>query len=118
MEPPRIRIVREDSVVVVELTDEDLIEETMIQELGKSLFSLVEKSHPLRLVLDFAKVRRLSSIALGTFIRLSRRVGARGGSLRLCAMQKPVLKLFTATKLDLVFDILDDQETALRSLLT
>jgi len=118
MEPPRIRIVREESIVVVELTDEDVIEETMIQELGLSLFSLVEKQHPLRLVLDFAKVKRLSSIALGTFIRLSRRLEARGGCLRMCAMQKPVLKLFTVTKLDRVFEILEDQENALRSLLT
>ena len=116
MELPRIKVAKRETHVVVELADREITSEGAINEMGQSLFGLVQAQLPVHMILSLAKVRQLSSIALGTFIRLNKRLEARDGSLKLCAMQPSVAELFRVTKLDRIFEIHKDEAAALKSL--
>ena len=116
MDQNRIKITHHNLATIVELQDEEILTDDRVNQIAKSLFALVEQNHPIHMILNFTRVQRLSSITLGTLIRLSRRIEARNGSLRLCALNPLLKDLFTLTKLDRIFDLYFDQKSALRNL--
>lgn len=113
---PRIAVSREGSITIVELLDEEILEEATINDIAESLFSVVLENAPVRMVLCFGKVKHLSSSALGTLIRLNKRIDESGGTLKLCDIKPSLQEIFVITKLNRLFDIHENKEMALGSL--
>ena len=113
---PRINLTKQETHVVVELTDPEIACENVIKEIGESLFSLVQANLPVHMILSMTKVQQFGSIALGMLIRLNRRLEARDGSLKLCSLQPSVTDLFRLTRLDRIFEIYKDEAAAVKSL--
>lgn len=59
------------------------------------------------LVVDLAKVTFLDSTGLGVLVGRLKLVRAQGGGMRILGATERVLKVFTITGLDRVFDIVD-----------
>ncbi len=112
---PSIEVTREGNITVVELLNEEVLEEMTINNIAESLFSLVEENASIKLLLSFKKVKHLSSSALGTLIRLNKRVEENKGTLKLCGLRKGLYDIFVITKLNRLFDIYDDKEEAIAS---
>ena len=108
-----IQIEDEDDVCVVRFVDRKILDEANIQLLGQELFGLVEAEQRKKLLLNFADVEFLSSATLGKLITLDKRVKAASGSLKLCQIRPEIFEVFTITNLDKVFDIHDNQASAL-----
>jgi len=68
-----------------------------------------------RVVLDFRCLRFITSLFLGMLVTLHRRAVVAGGTLKLCGLRPEIREVFQATKLDAVFAIYDDQQSALAS---
>ena len=100
------------AITVVELLDEDVLEEHVINEITEELFSVVVDGVRIRLVLSFARVKHLSSSALGALIRLNKRVAEVDGQLKLCDINPSLHEVFVITKLNKLFDICDTKEIA------
>jgi anti-sigma B factor antagonist len=115
MENLRIKVSHDQKVTVVTLLDQDILDEIIVKEVAKSLFALVEDQTPVQMLLNFAKVKRLSSDMLGTILRLSKRINQNRGALKLCCIISPIYEIFVITKINQIFDIYDDQKTALKS---
>jgi len=114
MEPgPKIEVSHEGAVTVVELLDEEILEEGTINTIADSLFAVVADDPKIKLLLSFERVRHLSSSALGTLIRLNKRVEENNGILKICHLRKSLLAIFKITKLNRLFDIYDDKAAAL-----
>jgi len=101
-------------VTVVRFMDRKILDEAVIQELGAELHALAEESGS-QLLLNFSDVEFLSSAALGQLIRLDKSLKANGGSVKLCQILPQIYEVFALTKLDLLFDIHDDEASALAS---
>ena len=67
----------------------------------------------IQLCLNFGNVQYLSSTVLGKLITLNTRVNEDNGKLVLCAIRPQILEVFKITKLTKLFDITDDETTAL-----
>lgn len=65
-----------------------------------------------KLVLDLSRLRFVDSSGLGAFISCLRKLNAKGGDLKLCAMSKPVRTVFELVRMHRVFDILATPEEA------
>lgn len=111
----RIGIRKEGSITLVELMNEEILDESTIGDIADSLFAVVEESSPIQMVLNFRKVKHLSSMALGTLIRLNKRVEEGGGTLKLCAIKASLYEIFVITKLNKLFEIYESEEMALNS---
>jgi len=109
----RVAIKQQGDISIVELQDEEILDEITINEIADSLFSLVSENNPAKIVLSFVQVKHLSSMALGTLIRLNKRVEESGGQLKLCCIAKNLYEIFIITKLNKLFDIYDDEQGAL-----
>jgi len=68
-----------------------------------------------RIVVDLSRMRFISSMFLGMLVALHRRVVAAQGALRLCGLRSGEREVFKATRLDTVFDIREDEPSALAS---
>ena len=110
----RVKVSVEGAITVAELLDEDVLEEHVIEQIAQELFTLAEKPR-LRLVVTFAHVKHLSSSALGTLIRLNKRIEQGDGHLKLSDIHRTLYEIFVITKLDKLFDICDTKEAACAS---
>jgi anti-sigma B factor antagonist len=102
-------------VTVVRFRDRKIVEDVNILELGQELFQLVERDNRDTLLLNFSTVEFLSSAALGKLITLEKKMKAHGGTLKLCNIRAEIYEVFAITKLNRMFDIKDDEATALKA---
>ena len=109
----RIEVLEVGDVTVVRFRDHKIIEDINIQELGQELFQLVEVEKRRKLLLNFAAVDFLSSAALGKLITLDKKMKAAHGTLRLSHIRPEIYEVFAITKLNRLFDIKEDDNTAL-----
>jgi anti-sigma B factor antagonist len=104
-----------DGVAVVEFTNNKILDEANIKEIGDRLTQQIDAATPPKLLLDFSAVDHLSSAALGMLININGRIKARNGSLRLAAIKPQIREVFVITKLDKLFKILPTRGEAMDS---
>ena len=115
---PKINVQYTNKATIIAFTDEKILEEKDINELQQSILSVVDQGQRINLVLDFSNVRFLSSAVLGLLIRVSKKVYEREGQLKLCCISAKLREIFKITRLNRIFDIYKDLESATESLLT
>lgn len=76
--------------------------------LASELEGLTEELRGRRLMLDFSRVERISSVELGTLVRLHKKLVAEGGRLTLFNLSTDVREVFSVCRLDTLLDIADN----------
>ena len=109
----RIRVSNVADVVLVQFVDRKILDEAIIQELGRELFGLIEEDGCTKLLLNFSSVEFLSSAALGKLITLDKKMKAKKGLLKLSNIRPEIYEVFAITRLNKLFEIFDDEEGAL-----
>ncbi len=112
---PQIAVKYEQNATVATLTSEKILEEQDIRALEEALMPLIAQAEIKNMVIDFSNVKFLTSSALGLLIRVNKKVRESSGNLRLCSIDPRILEIFRITRLDSVFDIQPDVESAVRS---
>ena len=115
---PRISVEYAKNAIIITFTDEKILEDSDIQALRVSVMSVIEQAGRMNLILDFRNVQFLSSAVLGLLIRVSKRVYECDGQLRLCNISPKIREIFKITRLNKIFDIHKDIESAAESLPT
>ena len=111
----KIELRQESGITVAALLDEEILDEGTIGAIAESLFQVVQEGGAVQMVLSFARVKHLSSMALGTLIRLNKRVEEAGGKLKLCEIRPSLYEVFVITRLNKLFEIYDTEEMAIVS---
>jgi len=116
-QPRRRRLEVEDigDVTVVNFVDKKILDEQNIQIIGEQLFSLVDEVGRRKILLNFGNVEYLSSAALGKLITLNKKLQSAGGKLILCNIDPQIYEVFEITKLNKLFNIQKDEQTALQA---
>src|SRR6267378_7673375 len=78
-----------------------------------SLDGIIDKK-PERLVVDLSDVTYIDSAGLAALIQAMQKVEAYGGKFLLAGLQETVRSIFEISRLDQVFQIFPDTDTALR----
>ena len=112
-ESSRVIVTNEGDVIVVELMDQKILDEGSISQIGEKLYSLAAGAEVPKIVLDFANVGHMSSAALGMLITLHKCVREKGGSMWLCGISETIHEVFVITRLNEVFAICSDRQSAL-----
>jgi len=110
---------------VVEILGEELLQDEDVNRLEESIVPLILEKDGVNLILDFTRIRLLASSVFGFLLKLKKMVNQRGGRMILCCVQKKltntandsyVYEIFKVVRLDKVFTICDDVNTAQRIL--
>lgn len=105
---PKITVEYVNKATVITFTDEKILEDKDVRVLQDAVMSVIEQAEGANIILDFYKVRFLSSAVLGLLLRISKRVYEGGGQLRLCNINPKIYEVFKITRLTKVFDIYND----------
>ncbi len=95
----------EDGMVVRFAPPAASLDEANAQALSAFLSRLIDGGGPGRLIIDLGNVSYLSSLALGVFVGLHRRLRARGGRLTLRNLRAATYEVFDVTRLTQVLDV-------------
>ena len=112
---PPLSVSQHKDIRVVEFTNNRILDEANIAEIGQGLNVLIDERPNPKLLLDFNTVDHLSSAALGMLINANKRVKERNGQLRLTNIKPNIFEVFVITKLNKLFRILPTRAEGLSS---
>lgn len=112
---PPLSVTQQKDVRIVEFTNNRILDEANITEIGQTLAALIEERNNPKLLLDFSAVDHLSSAALGMLINANNKIREANGQLRLTHIKPQIFEVFRITKLDKLFKILPGRSEALAS---
>jgi anti-anti-sigma factor len=100
-------------VVVVNLEDTSILDAAQVEAVAQGLYPLVDARACRKLILDFTKVKFLSSSALSILINLRNKSSAIKGTVVICGLRAELKKVFEITKLTKLFTFCADESAAL-----
>jgi anti-sigma B factor antagonist len=112
---PPVSVTQQKDIRIVEFTNNKILDEANIAEIGQALSAMIDDRDMPKLLLDFANVDHLSSAALGMLINANNRIKQRNGQLRLSNIKPQIFEVFVITKLNKLFRIMPTREEALAS---
>lgn len=104
-----------DGITVAGLADAELLDAQAIGEVEGELRDLAYGLGPAALLLDFGRVRLMSSCMLGVLLGFSRRFHASGGRLKLCGLTPDLREVFRIAHYQGLFEVYSDEMQALDS---
>ena len=107
---------QQGDVTIIRFTKSRILDSGTLQQLGDSLFRIVDEEGASKLVVNLGEVSFLSSAALNRLILLKKKVQQQDGELKLVELKPEIQRVFEISRLDTFFDILDRQATALEQL--
>src|SRR5215212_10735980 len=112
---PPVAVQTTKDISVVQFTNNRILDEANIADIGSTLKALIEEKNNPKLLLDFSTVDHLSSAALGMLINANKRIREKNGQLRLANIKPQIFEVFVITKLNKLFKILPNRDDALAS---
>jgi anti-sigma B factor antagonist len=112
---PRRRLVANlvEGVTIARFTASKIVQEEDIHDTFEQLEAILREKRVSDLVLDFRKVKFLSSAVLGRLILVNKKLRAAGGRVVLCGIANELMEVFKLTQLDKVLTIKKDVKEAL-----
>lgn len=107
---------RRGEVGIVRFLTSQVLDEMNVQQLGEELRQLVDKQYLVKVVINFERVKFLSSAVLGKLIALHKRLGKEKGRLALCCINTDVRQVFKITRLDKLIPIFKTEEQAVEKI--
>ncbi len=101
------------TVTVVNFGNSAILDGTAVESIRNELYALVDQQARRKIVLDFEKVKFLSSMMLGVLIDLHKRSQAINGTVIVCGLRKDLFKVFKVMNLHKLLDFAKTQEDAL-----
>jgi len=99
LHPRHVRSRTEHGVLVLTITEPQLLGDTLVHALRQELLAVVARPGTHKVVLDLQPVKVLSSEAFRPLLSLRRTVQERGGQLVLCNLAPTVAKVLHDTRL-------------------
>ena len=103
------------NITVVIFEDESILDPLQVQDIGEKLHRLIADEDRQRMILDFQKVKILSSQMLGVLIGMLKRIHNSKGRIVICGMKADLYKVFKITNLDKLFSFYENEGKAMRS---
>jgi anti-anti-sigma factor len=101
-----------DGIRTVLFMDARILDEAKLEEIGKDLIDLINKSTEERVILDFRNVQFMSSSMLGKLVLVQKKCKEFKAQLKMCGISPDIREVFKITKLDKLFDIESDEASA------
>ena len=106
-----------EKYTVVEFRTASLMDPLVLEEIGKSLYQLVDEQDKRMLILDFSAVEYLSSQAIGIILTLNKKLSTlKHTSFVLCGVGPKLMELLKITRLDRVLKVKPTQKEAIKVL--
>jgi len=100
---------------IVRFATSRVLDGSNVEQLGQEFNHIINDLYAIKLIVNFEKVKYMSSAVLGKLITLNKMVGGEKGKLKFCAIHPSVMEIFKIMKLDKLFKIYESEEKAVES---
>lgn len=114
--PRSLKITESEGVTLVALQDASILDAITTQRIGAQLYEVVESGEHAKIVLDFGKVRFLSSQTLGVLLTLRRKADQARVAVVLACIRPELRRVFEITNLNKLFRHFSSTEQAVAAL--
>lgn len=101
-----------NGILTIYFADARILDESKMREISDELQTLLDKTDEEQIVLDFRCVEFMSSAMLGKLVQIHKRCKEYKAQLKLCGINTEIRKVFKITRLDKLFDIHADEDSA------
>jgi anti-sigma B factor antagonist len=105
----------QDEILIASL-DTATISISGIDSISQALREVITQQRPQNLIIDFTRVRFLSSLMLGLLVDIWRRMKEYGGRVRICGIDPQLTRVFRITHLDRIFEFSADPAGAVEAM--
>ncbi len=116
MDQPTIDIEIVDDVTVVSFVVYAISSVNGIEAVSEQIRAYIAENQPDKMVVDFSKVKFLSSQMLGLLVDVWRRLGVYGGHLVISGINPQLNRVFKITNLDKIFEFAADKDSAVEQI--
>ncbi len=110
----RFKVEDNGEITIVSFLNKKILDKETITEIGEDLFSLVDQYDRKKILLNFGSVEFMNAAFLNKLVVLNKKVQDKGGGkLVMCSINDDIYEVFEITKLNRLFDIQKDEQTAL-----
>ena len=110
---PFVQSKQDGSTLMVSFDRDYLVEQAVIDGVRREVADLVESSRPEKVVLDFARLKFMSSSGLGMLVKIHRACAESHAKLRLAHVNRNIREILAIVRLDRLLKIEpDDPPTA------
>ena len=102
-------------VLIIGFTDSKILDSQRIEQVGRELQDTVPQAINKKLLLNFHGVSFMSSAMITKLVMLNKTCKAQTVVLKFCEVSPNVLEVFKITKLNKLFDIQGDKDSAIAS---
>jgi len=102
-----------EGVKVVTFQTLSILDAVDVEAIGQQLCELVDAQARRKILLDFHKVRQLSSQMLGVIVKLDKKSKAINGKVVLSGLRPEISKVFEVTRLNKILHIVADEREAM-----
>lgn len=106
-----------DGILFIQIDDVRLLDEAKISKLEQELDAAIDASTEGRVILDFSKVQFMSSSMLGKLVKTQKKVTGYKAKMKLANVSPEIKEVFKITRLDKLFSIEPDVESARKAFL-
>lgn len=110
--PLSFRVQAVDGTLIVVFTDAQILDATVIEQMHREMMTTLDEAQETRVVLDFSRVRFMSSAAMGMLVRVHKKCKQLKKALKLCGLAPQIQQVFRMTNLDRIFDLAPEGITA------
>ena len=111
------KVSKQEGITVVEVDAQyDSLDVATLNEFGTELLAAVSQAEPPQVLLDLRRTTFIGSSFLGLLIRAWKRLRDRHGALALCQVNDVCGEVLKASKLDMIWQVFPDRESAIRQL--
>ncbi|MBN2446503.1 MAG: STAS domain-containing protein [Phycisphaerae bacterium] len=114
MSEAKLLIQQVGDVTSVDFQEHGLLDAAPIARVRDALFRLVDDMDRRNLILDFSKVRFMSSTAIGVLMTLRKKVDERKGKLVICGLRAELMQIFKIMKIQKLFMFCDGSAAAMK----
>lgn len=104
-----------DDTLTIRILDERLVDPEQVKRTVDDIMTVLGKTDERQVVLDFSTVQFMASAMLGKLVQFQKKCVEYKAKLKLAGISPDILEVFKITKLNKVFDIQPDEETARKS---
>jgi len=113
--PSRLDFKQVGDVAVLHLVANKL-DSTSFDVLTRKLYRLIDREGCKKIVLNLSDIEYFFSESVGLLVSIKKRVSQSGCDLRLCSLRPAVQDTLNLMQLDDLFEICDDEASAIRNL--
>ncbi len=100
---------------IVRFATSRVLDGSNVEQLGQEFEYLVREKYIIKMIVNFEKVKYMSSAVLGKLITLNKMITGEKGKLKFCCIDPTVMEIFKIMKLDKLFKIYETEEKAVES---